>query len=200
MKLYEVHRDYLTSHEIHQLSMKNFYPRRLNVVRDLFLFSCYTGLSYSDAIELRPEDLVTGEDGERWIQTHRVKNNNRARVPLLEPAQKIMDHYQGHPRTSEGKLLPRISNQKANAYLKEIIKSLSWTKNLAYHCARHTFATTVTLTNGVPIETVGQMLGHKNIRTTQHYARVTDTKISKDMQPLRNKYEGQALFLSDEIS
>jgi site-specific recombinase XerD len=200
MKLEEVHRNYLTSSEINQLATKNFYPARLNVVRDLFLFSCYTGLSYADAVKLTPDDLITGEDGDTWIQTHRIKNNNRVRIPLLEPAKKLIDHYQGHPRTAEGKyLLPRISNQKANAYLKDIMKALHWTKVLTYHIARHTFATTVTLTNGVPIETVGQMLGHKNIRTTQHYARVTDTKISKDMQPLKIKYEGQPLYLSADI-
>jgi integrase len=200
MRLDEVHRDYLTSQELLQMATKQFYPARLNIVRDMFLFSCYTGLSYADAVKLRPEDLLTGEDGGQWIQTHRIKNNNRVRVPLLEPAQRLIDHYKDHPRTSDGRfLLPRMSNQKANQYLKEIMKQLKWVKLLTYHIARHTFATTVTLTNGVPIETVGQMLGHKNIRTTQHYARVTDTKISKDMQPLKEKYQGQPLTLSEEI-
>ncbi len=200
MKLDEVHRDYLTSDEMRQMSVKKFHPPRLNIVRDMFLFSCYTGLSYADAVQLRQGDLITGEDGDRWIQTNRIKNNNRVRVPLLEPAQQIITHYQDHPRTADGKfLLPRISNQKANAYLKEIIRSLGWQKNLTYHCARHTFATTVTLTNGVPIETVGQMLGHKNIRSTQLYARVTDTKISRDMQPLKVRYQGQELRLSSEV-
>jgi site-specific recombinase XerD len=108
-----------------------------------------------------------------------------------------LQRYQGHPRTAEGKLLPHISNQKANAYLKEIARELSIAKNLTYHCARHTFATTVTLTNGVTIETVGQMLGHKKLATTQLYARVTDNKVQQDMKSVKKKYKEMLLFLSN---
>jgi len=196
MKSTEVHRDYLTGEELARLATKRF-SKKLNIVRDLFLFSCYTGLSYADTVKLEATDLVT-ENGETWIQTWRVKNNNRVRVPLLAPAKELLKYYENHPRTPEGKLLPSISNQKANAYLKDIVKGLGLNKRLTYHCARHTFATTVTLTNGVPIETVGQMLGHKDIKSTQHYARVTDTKVRIDMQPIKKRYQGQVLVLTPE--
>lgn len=196
----EVFREYLTSEELHTLATMKLSRKRWNVVRDLFLFSCYTGLSYADIIKLKKPDLVKGEDGGLWLETHRVKNNNRVRVPLLSPALKLIDHYKDYPRIlDEDFLLPKISNQKANAYLKEITRELSWTKRLTFHCARHTFATTVTLTNGVPIETVGQMLGHKNIRSTQIYARVTDTKVSRDMKPLKKRYKGQELYLAENF-
>ena len=195
MKSTEVHRDYLTEEELSRLAVKRF-PKKLSLVRDIFLFSCYTGLSYADTVKLSIEDQVI-DNGETWIQTHRVKNNNRVRVPLLPPAKALLIHYKNHPRTPKDKLFPNISNQKANAYLKDISKQLGITKRLTYHCARHTFATTVTLTNGVPMETVGQMLGHKNIRSTQHYARVTDTKVYVDMQQLKAKYSGESLHLTD---
>lgn len=196
----EVHREYLSSGELHLLATKKFRRKRLMVVRDLFLFSCYTGLSYADTIKLKRTDILKGEDGGLWIQTYRVKNNNRVRIPLLSPALRLIEHYKDYPRLlDEDFILPKISNQRANAYLKEITGSLNWTKRLTFHCARHTFATTVTLTNGVPIETVGQMLGHKNINTTQLYARVTDTRISRDMKPLKKKYAGQELLLTDII-
>ncbi len=199
-KTVEVFREYLTSNELQQLAEKKLSRKRLHVARDLFLFSCYTGLSYADTAKLTRADIVKGEDGGIWIQTHRVKNNNRVRVPLLSPALRLIDHYKDYPRIlDEDFILPKMSNQKANAYLKEITKSLGWSKYLTFHCARHTFATTVTLTNGVPIETVGQMLGHKNIRSTQIYARVTDTKVSRDMQKLKKMYKGQQLYLSDDF-
>ncbi len=195
MKSTEVHRDYLTGEELSRLALKRF-PKKLALVRDIFLFSCYTGLSYADTIKLNVDDQVS-DNGETWIQTHRVKNNNRVRVPLLPPAKLLLSHYKTHPRRPENKLFPNVTNQKANAYLKDIAKQLGITKHLTYHCARHTFATTVTLTNGVPIETVGQMLGHKSIRSTQHYARVTDTKVCDDMQKLKEKYAEDVLYVSD---
>lgn len=169
------------------------------MVRDMFLFSCYTGLAFSDTLALKQDDIVNGEDNEPWLQTHRIKNNSRVRIPLLSPALKIIEFYKDHPRTDRGYLLPKISNQKANAYLKEITEKLGLHKRLTYHCARHTFATTITLTNGVPIETVGQMLGHKNIRSTQHYARVTDTKVHVDMKPIKAHYEQQELKLAQDF-
>lgn len=197
MKATEVHRDYLTGEELARLATKRF-SKKLSVVRDLFLFSCYTGLSYADTVKLQAGDVVL-ENGETWIQTHRIKNNNRVRVPLLPPAKLLIAHYENHPRRPEGKLLPNISNQKANSYLKDITRELGLNKRLTYHCARHTFATTVTLTNGVPLETVGQMLGHRSIKSTQHYARVTDTKVRTDMQPIKKIYTGQPLTLTTEL-
>jgi integrase len=194
----EVHREYLSSGELEQLAARKFKRKRLIVVRDLFLFSCYTGLSYADTVKLKRADILKGEDGGLWIQTYRMKNNNRVRIPLLSPALRLIGHYKDYPRLfDEDFILPKVSNQKANAYLKDITSLMGWTKRLTFHCARHTFATTVTLTNGVPIETVGQMLGHKSIQTTQLYARVTDTRISRDMKPLKKKYAGQELSLTD---
>ncbi len=199
-KTEEVFREFLTSDELQQLAEKKLSRKRLHIARDLFLFSCYTGLSYADTAKLTTADIVKGEDGAIWIQTHRVKNNNRVRVPLLSPALRLMDHYKDYPRIlDEDFILPKMSNQKVNAYLKEITKALGWSKYLTFHCARHTFATSVTLTNGVPMETVGQMLGHKSIRSTQIYARVTDTKVSRDMQKLKKMYKGQPLYLSDDF-
>jgi integrase len=119
----------------------------------------------------------------------------------LSAVSRLIDYYKDYPRVmDEDFILPVISNQKANAYLKEITLTLGWTKRLTFHCARHTFATTITLTNGVPMETVGQMLGHKCIQSTQIYARVTETKVSWDMKPLKKKYEGEELLLkTDEL-
>jgi integrase len=195
----EVFREYLTSLELHELATKKLSGKRLRRVRDLFLFSCYTGLSYADTVKLRSADIIKGEDGGIWLQTHRVKNNNRVRVPLLSPALRLINYYKDYPRIlDEDFLLPRISNVTANKLLKNIAAEMGWSKHLTYHCARHTFATTVTLTNGVPIETVGQMLGHKDIRSTQIYARITDTKVSRDMRGLKKRYQGQPLFLADQ--
>jgi site-specific recombinase XerD len=198
LKVEEVYRDYLTSEELSRMAAKKFKLRRLATVRDLFVFSCYTGLSYADTVKLELDDIFTAEDGAQWLQSHRTKNNNRVRIPLLTPALRLIKFYHDDPRRPDGRLFPPISNQKANAYLKEIAKAVHIKKKLTYHVARHTFATTVTLTNGVPIETVGQMLGHKSIKSTQLYARVTDTKVKLDMEPLKARYEDQELDLEKE--
>jgi site-specific recombinase XerD len=131
-------------------------------------------------------DIVIGHDGEKWIHTERVKTETATRVPLLPQALKIMDAYKDHPQcVNEGKLLPVSSNQKMNEYLKEIADRCEINKKMTFHTARHTFATTVTLTNGVPIETVSKMLGHKTLRTTQQYAKILDQKVSEDMKILK---------------
>ncbi len=127
-------------------------------------------------------------DGNRWIVTKRLKTKTSVRVPLLDAAKKILDKYEGHPVTEHsGTLLPKITNEKTNLYLKEIADAVGIKKNLTFHMARHTFATTVTLSNGVPIETVSKMLGHTKLATTQIYARVLDKKISEDMLALQKK-------------
>ena len=129
-------------------------------------------------------------DGQKWIFTHRQKTETASRIPLLAPAIAIIEKYSAHPQVVNfEKLLPVISNQKMNAYLKEIAACCAIAKELTFHMARHTFATTVTLTNGVPIESVSKMLGHTRIQTTQHYAKVLDKKVSMDMQPLRKIYD-----------
>jgi site-specific recombinase XerD len=158
-------------------------------VRDIFLFSCYTGLAYADVQKLNRSEIATGIDGEKWIFTHRQKTETSSRIPVLPPAQEILDRYKDHPQClNQDRLLPILSNQKMNAYLKEIADLSNITKKMTFHTARHTFATTVTLTNGVPIETVSKMLGHKNLKTTQHYAKILDIKVSEDMRGLREKF------------
>jgi integrase len=179
----------LSEPEIEELTKKKFPTTRLELIKDLFLFSCFTGLSYADLIALKPSDLVIGIDREIWINTTRTKTGTLSRIPLLPQALEIIDRYRDDPRAvNAGKVFPSITNQKVNAYLKEIADCLGIQKELTFHCARHTFATTVTLTNGVPIETVSKMLGHRSLRTTQIYAKVLDKKVSDDMAVLKKKY------------
>lgn len=186
----EVERPYLTLEELGRISSKTFIAPRINQVRDIFLFSCYTGLAYTDVKKLSRSEISIGIDGDKWIFTNRQKTESATRLPLLPPAQEILDRYAAHPQCiNEGRLLPVLSNQKMNGYLKEIADMCDITKKMTTHTARHTFATTVTLTNGVPIETVSKMLGHKNLKTTQHYAKILDLKVSEDMRSLRSKFK-----------
>jgi len=159
----------------------------LEIVRDLFIFSCYTGIAYCDLVELGKDNVIIGIDQKKWISTKRLKTKNRFQLPLLEPAQKIIGKYKEHPKRTEDKLLPKLSNQKLNSYLKEIADGCKMKKHLTFHMARHTFATTVMLSNGVPIETVSKVLGHTRLATTQIYARVLDKKISEDMERLNGR-------------
>lgn len=187
-KTQKVHRVALTKEELNALAEKQITIERLKLVKDIFLFSCYTGLAYVDVRKLKRSEIIKGIDGENWIYTNRQKTDTLSRIPLLPPALAIMKAYQEHPQcTVEDCLLPVMSNQKMNAYLKEISDLCGITKNLTFHIARHTFATTVTLNNGVPIESVAKMMGHTSIKTTQIYAKVMDHKISSDMQRLREK-------------
>ena len=193
-KVKEVERVYLTEAEIQSIIEKDFKTERLSLVRDIFLFSCFTGLAYIDVKNLTKSHISFGIDGEKWIFTHRQKTESASKIPILPVTQMIIDKYENHPQClNEEKLLPILSNQKMNAYLKEIAGVCEIEKELTFHIARHTFATTVTLTNGVPIESVSKMLGHKNLRTTQHYAKVLDRKVSEDMKILKNKFKSDCL-------
>jgi site-specific recombinase XerD len=184
-------RAYLAQEEVEKIENKEIKIERLRVVRDIFLFMCYTGLSYSDLARLAPEVISTGIDGGKWIINERNKTGVRFSVPLLPKALRILDKYSYHPECSvKGTLLPTRSNQKLNSYLTEIADICDIQKNLTCHIARHTFATKVTLTNGVPIETVSKMLGHKSLHTTQIYSKVIDKKISDDMAALKEKLTG----------
>ena len=146
-----------------------------------------------DIDKLTTDKMVKGIDGKLWIQTYRQKTDTKSNIPLLSPALLILEKYKDDPETSNsGSLLPVNSNQKMNAYLKEIATLAGITKTLTFHLARHTFATTITLANGVPIESVSEMLGHKSIRTTQNYAKVIDQKVSEDMSKLET-------FLSKKV-
>lgn len=188
MSLREVNRMALTEKELQLLADKRFSTPRLTQVRDIFLFSCFSGLAYADVKKLRTSDVVWGVDGEKWLMIAREKTDVISRIPLLPQALQIMDRYKNE-QIENGPLLPVASNQKMNAYLKEIADLCGISKHLTFHLARHTFATTVTLSNGVPIETVSKMLGHRNLKTTQLYARILDGKISSDMQQLKLKLE-----------
>ena len=168
--------------------MKDFGIPRLNKVKDIFLFSCYTGISYSDIAKLSDMHLVNQKDGSKWIVLHRTKTKTRSPIPLLPKALSLLEKY----KVPGNKLLfPVLSNQEMNAYLKEIADICGIQKNLTYHLSRHTFATTITLSNGVPIETVSKMLGHTNLKTTQIYAKVIDQKIADDMGALMEKLDHQ---------
>jgi integrase len=190
----EVEKPFLTERELEVIASKDFPSDRLRNVRDLFLFSCYTGLAYADVKKLRKDEVAIGVDGEQWIMTHRQKTDTPSRVPLLAETLSIIERYRQHPMTiASGTIFPILTNQKMNAYLKEIADVCGILKNLTFHTARHTFATTVTLSNGVPIETVAKMLGHKNLRQTQHYAKVLDMKVGNDMQALREILKRRSL-------
>ncbi len=187
-KVKEVERVFLVEEELQTMADKEFQIERLNQVKDIFLFSCFTGLAYIDVKKLTKNNINIGIDGERWIFTNRQKTDTKSNIPLLPMAEEIIAKYKDHPQCiNEGKLLPVLSNQKMNGYLKEVADLCGIQKELTFHIARHTFATTVTLTNGVPIESVSKMLGHKNLRTTQHYAKILDRKVSDDMKLLRDK-------------
>lgn len=189
-KLKIIDRDFLTKEEMQLILEKSFNIERLEQVKDVFLFSCFTGLAYADVKKLKANDVVIGIDGERWIKTYRTKTKTRSNIPILPIANLIINKYYSNKEKIEGLLLPVLSNQKTNAYLKEIANLCGINKNLTFHLARHTFATTVTLSNGVPIESVSKMLGHSTIRATQHYAKILDKKVSEDMNILKEKMGG----------
>lgn len=183
----EVDRVFLNDEEIEKLFNKDFKNERLSQVRYIFLFSCFTGLAYIDTQRLTHDNINVGLDGNKWIFTKRQKTKTTSNIPLLYQAEQIIERYRNHPScVNKGTLLPILSNQKMNAYLKEIADLCGINKELTYHIARHTFATTVTLSNGVSIESVSKMLGHKNIKTTQHYAKILDKKVSEDMSRLKS--------------
>jgi len=165
---------------------KEISTQRLGQVRDIFVFACYTGLGYAELKKLGREHIHQGDDRDEWVVIDRNKTDIRCRVPLLPQAKELLKKYERHPVCGiTGKLLPVNSNQKMNEYLKELAVICGIDKNLTMHVSRHTFATSVTLTNGVPIETVSRMLGHTSIKTTQIYARIVDKKISEDMKKLK---------------
>ena len=167
---------------------KDFSTTRLNTVKDFFLFCCLTGLSYIDVKTLCPAHLYKDNEGKLWIHKARVKITTHkesctCNVPLLGPALVILEKYKDwNPENPEGPCFPIPSNQKMNEFLKEIATLCGVNKRLTVHVARHTFATTVTLANDVALQNVSKMLGHSSTRMTQHYARVLDNSIMKDMQ------------------
>jgi integrase len=190
-KIQEVKRGHLLDDELYRLENTEININRIEVIRDMFVFCCYTGLAYIDVTKLKPSNIVQYPDGTLWINTSRTKTDVDSNVPLLPKAIEIIEKYKDHPETDiNGTVLPVRSNVNFNAYLKEVATLCGIEKNLTTHLARHTFATTVTLNNDVPIESVSKMLGHKNIKTTQIYAKVLDKKVGSDMKILKEKLYG----------
>jgi site-specific recombinase XerD len=187
-KVKAVKRDFLNAEELIVMATREMPNERTAQVRDIFLFSCYTGLAYADVKKLKRSEIVIGVDGKEWISTSRQKTDTASNIPLLPQAIRLMNKYKDHPQCAdEDLLLPVLSNQKMNTYLKEIADACGIKKELTFHIARHTFATTVTLANGVSIESVSKMLGHTNIKPTQHYAKILDMKVGQDMANLTQK-------------
>ncbi len=187
-KLTKTNREFLTAKELQAVEDLELANSRLSTIRDLFLFSSYTGFSYCDLALLKKKHVKMGLDGNLWIITERQKNGNSVKMPLLPKPLALIRKYDNHQDIfSENGLFPVISNQKTNSYLKEIATFAGITKNLTFHMARHTFATTVTLTNGMPIETISKLLGHSKLSTTQIYAKVIEEKVSGDMQLLKER-------------
>lgn len=182
-----VNRGFLTDEEILLIANKEISIPRLELVRDIFIFSCFTGLAYIDVSNLTPDHIITLGD-KQWIMTQRQKTSVETNILLLDIPKAIIDKYCDNPAypKRENKLFPILSNQKMNAYLKEIADLCGIKKNLTFHLARHTFAT-MSLSKGVPMESVSKMLGHTNIKTTQIYARITNKKIEHDMEELAGK-------------
>jgi len=187
LKFHNFKKEFLSREELACFEKEPLSHPGMDIVRDIFVFCCYTRLSYIDVQRLTEKNIVRGIDGAHWIYTSRAKNKISVRIPLLIPALRIIEKHEGSPRCNDKQLLPVFSNQKINSYLKDICKFLDIEKQITFHSARHTFATTITLSNGIPIETVSKMLGHTKISTTQVYARVLEEKISSDMHDLQRK-------------
>ncbi|GIQ57887.1 transposase [Flavobacterium collinsii] len=183
-KLYITDAIFLTQAELNRIENKKFSVKRLEKVKDVFLFSCYTGYAPIDAANLTSNNISSDGKDNLWIMTNRAKTTIRTNVPVLPPTLAIINKY----RNMQIGLIPKLSNQKMNAYLKEIADLCGIDKHLTWYVARHTFATTVTLGNGVRIENVSAMMGHTNIKQTQHYAKALDINIMEDMLKLKQKY------------
>ncbi|MGZ4041636.1 MAG: site-specific integrase [Bacteroidia bacterium] len=180
-----VARDFLDLDELKRLAALEIKIDRLDKTRKLFLFSCYTGLAYIDLISLMPGNIHTDNDAVKWIFKERKKTQIISRIFLIQEALEIISEYEKDPDIiRRGAVLPTLSNQKLNAYLKELADMAGIKKNLTFHVARHTFATTVTLANGISLESVSAQLGHTNLRQTQHYAKMVNSRISNEMKGL----------------
>lgn len=171
---------FLTNDELNKLENYSFEQIRLNQVRDLFVFCCYTGLAYNEMRNLKPENISIGFDNMEWIQMKREKTSKQIAIPILPKAKSILNKY--------GNTLPQFSNQKVNSYLKEIAAIVGINKNITHHIARKTFASTVLLYNNVPMEIVSELLGHSNMTITQEsYGQIVREKVSNAMINLSKK-------------
>jgi len=181
--------EFLSQEELQRIMNKGFTIKRLEVVRDIFCFCCFTGLAFIDVKQLNPTHLVKDSNGSLWVRKPRQKTGNMCNIPVIHSAKVILDKYNDHPECLKNNvLLPVLSNQKMNSYLKEIADLCGITKKLSTHVARHTAATVVFLANNVSIENVAKMLGHSSTKMTQHYAKVLDSSILRDMQQVEAKF------------
>jgi len=194
----KLHKKPLTPEEFKRLENKEFQNKRLEVIRDVFVFQCYTGLAYIDVFQLKRTDIKIGVDGGLWIMIERQKTGSETNIPLLPKALEIMEKYKDDPICIErGSVLPVKSNQKMNEYLKEVATLCEINSCLNTHKARRTFASTVTLNNGVPIHVVKEMLGHQSVRQTEEYALTEQESISREMVILQNKLKNEEVFFTD---
>lgn len=188
-KLKQVDAVYLNDEELEAISQKELHIERINQVRDVFLFCCFTGLAFSDVKTLNAEHLATDKDGFLWIHKKRQKTNQMSTIFVIDAARRLLEKYKNETDLQmKGVLLPVLSNQKMNSYLKEIADLCGIQKAISTHTARHTFATTVALDNNMPLEVVSKTLGHSNIKMTQRYARTTENLIKKNMQKIAGRY------------
>lgn len=186
----EIIRDVLTKEELDIMMNKEFSIRRLELVRDIFIFCSFTGLAFIDASQLKPEHITKDNKGKLWIRKPRQKTNNMCNIPLLDIPKKILDKYSDDPiAIKKGVCLPILCNQKMNSYLKEVADFCGINKKISTHTARYTFATTITLANKVTMENVAKMLGHSSTKMTQHYAKVLDSSIMQDMEKVASLFE-----------
>lgn len=175
---------FLSHEELSRLENHEFNQSRLEIVKDLFIFCCYTGLAYREMANLSKENVILGFDGNEWIQMKREKTSKMISVPLLPIAKAIIKKY----HSSNHKLLPSYSNQKINSYLKEIAEIVGVKKRITHHTARKTFASTILLYNDVPMEIVSELLGHSNIQITQeYYGKIVNRNVSREMIRIKNK-------------
>ena len=185
LRFEKTERQFLTERELQLIEETTFKVPSTQHVKDLFIFACYTGLSFIDVSELKIDHLVKGMDGNDWLYTKRTKTDEPLKIPLLPKAMEIIDKYRDNDSLlKSGRLLPIYSNQMINRTLRDIATACGIRKKITFHVARHTFATAITLSNGVPIETVSKLLGHTKLSTTQIYARVVEKKVGEDMQNL----------------
>ena len=189
----------VSAKELAELERRQFSTDRLNIVRDIFIFQCYTGLAYIDAFQLQKADIKDGVDGNQWILSERQKTNSTTRIPLLPKAIKILEKYKDHPLClKRGTVLPVSSNQKMNEYLKEIAVLCGFPFTLNTHMARRTFGSTVTLNNNVPINVVKEMLGHSSVKQTESYAITEQATIGREMTLLNKKLSSEKTEISQE--
>jgi site-specific recombinase XerD len=194
-----VKRRYLSGDELERLVKAELKGAALNFIRDMFLFSTFTGLSYSDLKNLQHSHFRQQEDGSRWIVLNRKKTGTASHIPLLDIPLQIIDKYNGTKFSGiDGYVFKVRTKENMNFQLKKIAKAARIDRRLTWHQSRHSFSTTVCLSNGVPIESLSQMLGHLSIKTTQIYAQVTRTKINEDMTWLEKRIEGKYKLAENE--